>query len=40
MQNYINDASITLKGLNDLGNVVINQVKDLQVLENALMTIY
>lgn len=36
MQNYINDASITLKGLNDLGNVVINQVKDLQVLENEV----
>ncbi|AKG74184.1 hypothetical protein [Salinicoccus halodurans] len=36
MENYINDASITLKGLNDLGNVVINQVKDLQGLETQV----
>ncbi|MEY8559615.1 hypothetical protein AALF85_02730 [Jeotgalicoccus halotolerans] len=36
MENYIDDSSITLKGLNDLGNVVINQVKDSPVLENVV----
>lgn len=36
MEKYIVDSSITLNGLNDLGNVVINQVKDLPVLENEV----